>query len=80
MRKIPLTAIQEDLGHFLHEAEKEAIVILKRGKPAGMLVGFADKDDYLDYLLENNPVFLDRIAKSRKDLRLGRSTRLEDIK
>lgn len=79
MRKIPLTAIQEDLGHFLHEAKKEAIVILKRGKPAGMLVGFADKDDYLDYLLETNPVFLDRIAKARKDIRLGRGIRLEDV-
>jgi prevent-host-death family protein len=80
MRRIPLTAIQENLAHFLREAKKESIVILKRGKPAGMLVGFAGKDEYLEYLLENNPAFLDRVAKARKDLRLGRGIRLEDVK
>lgn len=79
MKKIAISEVKEDLARYLHEAEREGIVITRRGKPVGLLIGFASEDEYLEYLLENEPAFLDRVAKARADLRDGRGVRLEDI-
>jgi len=71
---------QDFLVRTSPEAEKEEIVITRRGKPAGVLIGFASEDDWFDYRLEHDPRFLDRIEKARKNLRAGRGVRLEDVK
>ena len=55
MRRVPLSEVKDDLSRFLREAEGEEIVITRNGKPAGLLIGFASDDDYLDYRLENDP-------------------------
>jgi len=74
-----LSEIKDDLSRFLHEAEKQEIVITRHGKPAGVLIGFESDDDWFDYKLENDPRFLQRIEQARKSLRAGRGTRLEDV-
>jgi prevent-host-death family protein len=78
MKKIALTEMKDDLSKFLRLAEKEEIVITRHGKPAGVLVGFASEDDWFDYRLENDPRFLERIAKARKSLLDGKGVRLEN--
>jgi len=78
MNKVALTEVKDDLSKFLRLAEKEEIVIARHGKPAGILVGFASDDDWFDYRLENDPRFLERIAKSRQSLLEGKGVRLED--
>jgi prevent-host-death family protein len=78
MKKIPLSTVKDDLSKYLRLAEREGIVITRHGKPAGVLIGFADEDDWLDYCLENDPRFLKRIAAARESLRKGRGVRLED--
>lgn len=79
MKEVPLTAMKGDLSKFLRQAEKREIVITRRGKPAGVLIGFESEDDWLDYKLENDSRFLTRIEQSRKSLRSGRGVRLEDL-
>jgi prevent-host-death family protein len=79
MKTIPLSEIKDDLSRFLREAEKEDIVVTRHGKPAGLLVGFASEDDWLDYRLENDPGFLKRISAARESLRSGKGRKLEDI-
>ncbi len=79
MKTIPLSEIKDDLSRFLREAEKEDIVVTRHGKPAGLLVGFASEDDWLDYRLENDPGFLERISAARESLRSGKGKKLEDI-
>jgi prevent-host-death family protein len=79
MRKIPLSDIKDELSKYLRLAEKEGIVITRHGKPAGVLIGFADEEDWFDYRLENDPRFLRRIARARESLRKGRGVRLEDV-
>ena len=64
---------------ILRLAAREEIVITRHGKPAGVLVGFADEDDWFDYRLENDPRFLKRIAQARESLRAGKGVRLEDV-
>ncbi len=79
IKKVPLSEVKDDLSRFLHEAEKQEIVITRHGKPAGVLIGFESEDDWFDYRLENDPRFLERVERARKSLRAGRGTRLDDV-
>ena len=79
IKEVPLSEIKDDLSRFLHEAEKQEIVITRHGKPAGVLIGFESEDDWFDYKLENDPRFLERVEQARRSLKAGRGIRLEDI-
>ena len=79
MKKIALSEVKDRLSEYLRLAEDEEIIILRHGKPAGVLVGFASEDDWFDYRLENDPAFLARISTARKSLAEGMGTRLEDL-
>ncbi len=79
MKEVALSEVKDDLSKYLHLAEQEEIVITRHGKPAGVLIGFAGEDDWLDYRLEHDPRFLKRIAEARKSLRAGQGVRLEDL-
>ena len=79
IREAPLSEVKDDLSRFLREAEKREIVITRHGKPAGLLIGFKSEEDWLDYRLETDPRFLQRIEKARASLRAGRGVRVEDI-
>jgi prevent-host-death family protein len=79
MKKVALSKVKDDLSRYLRVAEKEDIVITRHGRAAGVLIGFESEDDWFDYRLENDPVFLRRIESARKSLRAGRGIRLEDV-
>jgi len=79
MKKISLAMVKDGLSKYLHEAEKEEIIITRHGKPAGVIVGFKSEDDWFDYRLENDPRFLRRIASARDMLRAGKRVRIEDL-
>jgi prevent-host-death family protein len=79
MREVPLSVVKDDLSRFLHEAEKQEIVITRHGKPAGVLIGFESEDAWFDYRLENDPRFLRRIEQARESIRAGQGVRLEDL-
>jgi prevent-host-death family protein len=79
MKTVSLTEVKDDLSRYLRLAAREEIVITRHGKPAGILVGFADEDDWFDYRLENDPRFLKRVVQARESLRAGKGVRLEDL-
>jgi prevent-host-death family protein len=79
MKKIALSEAKDQLSKYLHDAEKEEIVILRHGKPAGVLIGFGSEDDWFDYRLENDPRFLARVEQARESLQAGRGVRFEDV-
>jgi len=79
MKKVPLSEIKDQLSRYLHQAAKEEVLITRHGKPAGILVGFASEDDWFDYLLENDPRFLQRIEAARKSVRSGQGVLLEEV-
>ena len=78
MKEVPLSEVKDDLSRYLRAAEKQDIVITRHGKPAGVLIGFEDEDDWFEYRLENDPRFRERITDARASLRAGRGVRLED--
>jgi prevent-host-death family protein len=79
MKTVSLSDVKDDLSRYLRLAAKEEIVITRHGKPAGVLVGFANEDDWFDYRLENDPRFLKRVAQARESLRAGEGVPLEVI-
>lgn len=79
VKEVPLSEVKDDLSKFLREAEKQEIVITRHGKPAGVLIGFETEDDWFDYKLENDERFLRRVEESRKSLRAGKGTKIEDL-
>ena len=79
MRQVPLSELKDDLSRFLREAEKQEIIITRHGKPAGVLIGFQSEDDSLEYRLENDPRFLQRIERARQNLKAGRGVKIEDV-
>jgi prevent-host-death family protein len=79
MKKVALSEIKDRLSEYLRQAEDEEIVILRHGKPAGVLVGFASEDDWFDYRLEHDPRFMARVARARQSLREGKGVRIEDL-
>jgi prevent-host-death family protein len=79
MKRVALSEVKDDLSRYLRLAEKEEIVITRHGRPAGVLVGFASEEDWFDYQLENDPRFLQRIARARQGLQSGSGVKLEDL-
>ena len=79
MKKVPVNEVKDDLSRYLHEAEKEEIVITRHGKPAGVLIGFASEDEWFEYRLEKDPRFLARIARARRSIASGKRITLEDL-
>ncbi len=79
MKQVALSEVKDDLSRYLRLAEEDTIIITRHGKPAGVLLGFASEDDWLDYRLEHDPRFLERIEQARRSLRAGQGVRLEEI-
>ena len=78
-RAVGLARVKDDLSKYLRLAAEREIVITRHGRPAGVLIGFASEDEWLDYRLEHDPEFLRRIAEARAAIRQGHGVSLEDI-
>ena len=78
MREVALAEVEHKLAEFLRLAKDGDIVLTQHGKPVGVLVGFADENDWFEYQLEHSEPFIERIAESRAALRQGRGVRLEE--
>jgi prevent-host-death family protein len=79
VRQVALAEVKDDLSRFLRLAESEEIVITRHGKPAGLLIGFQNEEDWIDYRLEHHPEFLQRVAEARESLRSGRGISREAL-
>jgi prevent-host-death family protein len=79
MKKVALSDVKDELSKYLRIAEREEVVITRHGKPAGVLVGFASDDEWIDYQLENDPRFLKRIERARASLRKNQGVKLENL-
>jgi prevent-host-death family protein len=80
VKRVALAKVKDDLSRYLRLAEDEEIVITRHGQPAGVLLGFASEEDWLDYRVEHHPEFLRRVAEARAALRAGHGLPLEDMK
>ncbi len=79
MKRAALAEVKDHLSEYLNEAAEEEVIITRHGRPAGVLIGFADDDDWFDYRLENDPRFAVRIARARASLGAGKGVDWETL-
>ena len=79
MTRVPLQEVQGDLVRYIEDSADEDVVVTRDGRPAAVIIGFRDDDDWFDYNLEKDERFLARIEHSRRQAREGKYTRLEDL-
>lgn len=49
------------------------VLVTRHGKPAGVIVGFASKADYLDWKIENDPRFRRMMHRSLAQAKAGKT-------
>ena len=79
MIKAPLNQVKDSLSDYVNRACEEQVLITRHGRPAAILIGFADEDDWLEYRLEHDERFARRMEESRAQAAAGRWRTLEDI-
>jgi prevent-host-death family protein len=79
MKTRTMTEAKNDICKIIREAEKGEVVILRHGKPAAVIVGFRDEDEWFDYRLEHDKRFLKRIAAAREEFRRGKYVSLDKL-
>jgi prevent-host-death family protein len=80
MKRVALAEVKDHLSEYLNQAADEEVIITRHGRPAGVLIGFTDDDDWFDYRLENDPRFVARIEQARMSVRAGRAVPWEEVK
>ena len=74
-----MTEAKDDICAIIRESEKEEVVITRHGKPAAVIIGFADDDAWFDYRLEHDETFLRKIARARNQIKKGKFVSLDDL-
>lgn len=80
MIQVPLYEVKNDLSRYLRLAEKEDVIITRHGVPAGILIGFADADEWWEEALLRHPQFQQRIAQARQSARAGKGVTIEQLR
>lgn len=79
MIKVPLATVKDDLSGYVRKSARDEVLITRHGKPAAIVIGFADEDDWFDYRLEHDERFLKRMAVSREQAGIGGFTPVEQL-
>jgi prevent-host-death family protein len=80
MKRVPLSEVKDDLSRYVQLATHEEIVVTRHGRPAAVLIGFEDEDDWFDYQLEHDPRFIARMESARRSLEAGRGISIEQAR
>ena len=80
MKRVPLSEVKDDLSRYVQLAAREEIVVTRHGRPAAVLIGFEDEDDWFDYQLEHDPRFIARMEAARRSLEAGEGIPIEQIR
>ncbi len=79
MKTHTMTEAKNDICSIVRESEKEEVLITRHGRPAAVVIGFHDEEDWFDYKLENDEKFLRKIARAREEIRKGRYVTLNEL-
>ena len=79
MKTHTMTEAKNDICSIIREAEKDEVLLTRHGKPAAIVIGFRDEDEWFDYKLEHDERFLRRIAEARREIRDGEFVTLDEL-
>ena len=74
-----MSEAKNDICKIIKDAESDQVLITRHGKPAAVVIGFHDEEDWLDYRLENDEEFLKKISKARNEINKSRFVELDDL-
>jgi prevent-host-death family protein len=74
-----MTEAKNDICAIIRESEKGEVIITRHGKPAAVIIGFADDDAWFDYRLEHDETFLRKIARARNQIKKGKFVSLDEL-
>jgi prevent-host-death family protein len=74
-----MTEAKNDICSLIREAEKDEVVVTRHGKPAAVIIGFADDDAWFDYRLQHDETFLQKIARARDQIKRGEFVSLDKL-
>ncbi len=78
MIKVPLSKVKDNFSEFIKKAGKEEVIVTIHGRPAAVILGFEDEEDWLEYRLLKEEKFLARIAESRRQYKEGKYKTLDE--
>jgi prevent-host-death family protein len=78
MIKASVSKVKDNFSEYIKKAEKEEVVVTVRGRPAAVIIGFTDEDDWLEYSLLKDEKFLTRVSESRRQYEEGKYKTMED--
>lgn len=79
MKSHTMSEAKNDICKIIKDAESDQVLITRHGKPAAVVIGFHDEEDWLDYRLENDEEFLKKISKARNEINKSRFVELDDL-
>ena len=79
MKTMPLTKAKDDLSGVIRDAENEEVLITRHGRPAAIVIGFSNEDEWLEYRLVNDERFLASIESARESIKSGNFVKLSDL-
>ncbi len=79
MKSHTMSEAKNDICKIIKDAESDQVLITRHGKPAAVVIGFHDEEDWLDYRLENDENFLKKISKARREISKFRFVELDDL-
>lgn len=79
MKEVTVSSLGAEFGKVLSSSAGREVLLTQNGTPAGVLISFADEDDWFDYQLEHDPRFVALIAGSRKEAKARKVVRLEEL-
>jgi prevent-host-death family protein len=79
MIKVPLSKVKDNFSDFIKKAGKEEVVVTVHGRPAAVIIGFEDEEDWLEYRLLKDEKFLARVSDSRQQYKEGKFRTLEEL-
>ena len=75
MKTITIFEARNYFSRALKEAEKDVVIVTRRGKPVAAIQAISE-EDLEDYLLERSEKFWDMVKRARK----GKSVSLDEVK
>lgn len=72
MIKMAVARVKDNFSRVIKKAGKEEVVVTVHGRPAAVIIGFEDEDDWLEYRLLRDERFLARISESRQQYKEGK--------
>jgi prevent-host-death family protein len=74
-----MTEAKNDICALIREAENDEVVVTRHGRPAAVIIGFADDDAWFDYRLEHDERFLRKISQARDQIKRGEFVSLDTL-